>query len=284
MRIWPLALATVVSFALLAACGVEEDEERDSAASVVATAAAAASPIETSAPTAPVSPSPEPGEAERITCVFPADIMRFRLNLSTETTRVSPSEVWGESGRKPYSGSWDAFEGLSEDSALEYSYVLPDRVSVRIFENHEELGSRVSVGPNSWYRMVGSTEWIKESPPHDMSLSTQEFCECINEKLKTDLLSLEGEKETVNGVATRHYQISKSSSMDGQTSPDGLSPECPWESTYDVWLAEEGNWPVRTVYKVTCGAGLLEQSTTIESWEITGVNDPSIVIETPTTS
>ncbi len=127
--------------------------------------------------------------------------------------------------------------------------------------------------------MAGSTEWVEEAGPHDMSYSAQEFCECINELLRTDLLGLEGEREVINGIATRHFHISKSSSMDGPA--DDLSSDVPWESTYDVWLAEDGNWPVRTVYEVTCGVGLPEQSTTIETWEITDVNDPSIIVEPP---
>jgi hypothetical protein len=232
---------------------------------------------------APTEAAPEPDAVDAMTCVFPSDITSFRLTASTETIGGPPPQVPGQNGPRPYTGSWEIFEGFPEDSALEYSYVLPDRWSVRIFEDHSECCTRVYIGSRSWYKMAGSTEWTEEAGPHDMSSSTQEFCECINEMLKTDLVGLEGKEETINGIATRHYQISRNSSMDGPGDGDDLSSDVPWESTYDVWLAEEGNWPVRTVYEVTCGVGLPEQSTTIETWEITDVNDPSIVVEQPNT-
>jgi hypothetical protein len=46
------------------------------------------------------------------------------------------------------------------------------------------------------------------------------------------------------------------------------------EYSYDIWLAENGNWPVKFIFDAECEM----------TWEISDLNDPSITIEAPTTS
>jgi hypothetical protein len=255
--------------ALLAACGVEEEVEGQNGATT---------PDATASPWVSPSPSPELAEAGPMTCVFPKDTKAFRLTVATW--------AWGGSGascgRNTYNGSWKAFDGLPADTEIEYSYVLPDRVSAFVFQGGRLCCSWVHIGPRRWRREAGSTEWIEPPAFEDYTpFSPQALCEYINDLLQSDLVGVEGEKEMRNGIETVHYRISKDSSTEGPSGEDGPPRDTQWESTYDVWLATDGNWPVRVVYEVKCRTGLLDECTTVDYWEVRDLNDPSVTVEPP---
>jgi len=170
----------------------------------------------------------------------------------------------GGGGRRTSGGFLDLFGSLSEDTTMEFAYVAPDRWSVLVTEGGQECCSYIVVGSQVWYKEAGSTGWT-EQPASDefVSFSPQEFCEVVEELPMS--LELKGE-ETVNDIETVHYQISEETSL-----YEWLVGEVSPEYSYDVWLAEIGNWPVKIIYDAECEI----------RWEISDLNDPSIVVEPP---
>ena len=293
MRTLLAALAMILGVALLAACGGAESEEPDAAATTGASGAtrlisqtgpdATASPEASPTPeaTAPTpeaaSPPPELVEAAPMTCVFPADTRSFRLSMAMETTDMDYGSLFGTAGGGgggAAGGFLDLFDGFSDETTMEFTYVAPDRWSIVVFEDGEETCSYIVIGSQAWCKEAGSTDWVEEpASEEDLAFSTQDFCE-IEDLLPSP--GQVGEKETVNGIEAVHYQLSE------EASTQWPAEDMEWESTYDVWLAEDGNWPVRVAYEVAYQAGLLEHYSMDMLWEISDLNDPSIVVESPT--
>jgi hypothetical protein len=240
LRIWPLALAVVVSLGLLAACGGEDEaEEQDGAASVAETAAAAAPPIATSSPLAPASPSPEPTEAGRMTCVFPQDTQSFRMTITKET------------------------------GTAEYAYVAPDRWSMVASSDGLEIWSYIEIGTQAWWKEPGSTDWTEGPTSEEFRSYSPNPCASVQDLPISSALA--GKKEIVNAIETIHYRL-----FDDPTRyyvPG--APEGQQAGFFDVWLAVDGNWPVKIVFDV-------DYNSMDWVWEISDLNDPSIVVEPPT--
>jgi len=149
---------------------------------------------------------------------------------------------------------------------MEFSFVAPDRWSVVVSEDGQECCSYVVIGPQVWYKAAESTDWTEQPASGEfLSFSPQDFCEVVEDLPMS--MELEGE-ETVNGIETVHYQLSDHTSMYEWLMGEDVSPEY----AYDIWLAEDGNWPVKAVYDADCEM----------LWEISDLNDPSIVVEPPT--
>jgi len=295
MRTLLAALALILGVALLAACGgakgEEPDDESTSAVNeavgaeavvsqdVTATPEASATPDATASPTATPSPTatasptasatPLLAESVPTTCQFPSDTKTFHLTM---TFGASPNIGYGTifgtvggGGRGASGGLLDLFGSLSEDTTMEFSYVAPDRWSVVVSEGGQECCSYIVVGSQAWYKEAESMDWTEEPASDEFaSFSPQEFCEVVEELPMS--LELQGE-ETVNGIETVHYQDSEETSA-----YEWLMGEASLEYTYDIWLAESGNWPVKMIYDAECEVG----------WEISDLNDPSIVVEPPT--
>jgi hypothetical protein len=188
------------------------------------------------------------------------------------TFGASPNIGWGTvfgtvgGGRRGTSGGFlDLFGSLSEDTTMEFAYVAPDRWSVVVSEGGEECCSYIVVGSQVWYKEGESTGWT-EQPPSDefASFSPQDLCVVVEELPMSFETRAE---ETVNGIETIHYQISEETSMYEWLVGEDES----LDYTYDVWLAEIGNWPVKLVYDAECEM----------TWEISDLNEPSIVVEPP---
>jgi hypothetical protein len=149
---------------------------------------------------------------------------------------------------------------------MEFAYVAPDRWSVVVTEGDQECCSYIVVGSQVWYKEAESTDWTEQpGSGESLSFTPQDFCEVV-EGLPMSM-ELEGE-ETVNGVETVHYQSSHETSMYGWL----VGEDDSLDYSYDVWLAEDGNWPVKAVYDAECEM----------HWEISDLNDPSITVEPPT--
>jgi hypothetical protein len=163
----------------------------------------------------------------------------------------------------------DLFGGLSEDATVEFAYIAPDRWSIVVSEGGEECCSYIVIGSQVWYKEAESSGWTEQPNTSEefASFSPQDFCAVVEELPMS--MELEG-AETVNGIETVHYQSSHETSMYGWLVGEDES----LDYTYDVWLAESGNWPVKFIFDAECEM----------TWEISDLNDPSIVIEAPATS
>jgi len=292
LRIWPLALTVVLCLGVLAACGEKDGaKEQDSAARPAATASpkvtpsptAIASPIVTPSPTATASPSPESGDAERVTCVFPTDIKSFRLTMTMEEDSPGTTPDGDAGTRCPTPDSPESDSGMSDyfigRMSIELTFVAPDRSRLVFSDRGQECFSCITISDREWCKEGESADWTEGPASEEYFPSRpQEFCESIED---LPLSSLQGEKETVNGIETFHYVVSQ------YISPEGLSAER-WpaeeglpQEVQEVWLAEDGNWPVRQVYEYTFAAGQ-DHYGVHAFWEISDLNDPSITVEPPT--
>jgi hypothetical protein len=284
MRILPVALAVILGVALLAACGGGGDEENDEDGAATATAAAPAAadvgatgtPQEGSS-----SASPTGGGADSVGCEFPSDIKSFRFEMSMKANLPTTPEA----GEEPLGDFLGALSGLMGDMTMEGAVITPDRSSMEMTVGGHEFGSFVQIGSQSWMKVAGLTDWTEQPASEESGFlfSPLDLCEST-EDLPTALSPLEGEKETVNGIEAVYYHLDKADltllqEFLGETEDMGELPE---EFVMDVWLAEDGDWPVRMSFKAS---GEDEQGQPLSfdiSIEFKDFNDSSIKIEPPT--
>jgi hypothetical protein len=277
LRSWLLALTIFLALGSFAACGGEEEaEERDDLPSVAETAAAAR-------PVVSPSPTAESAEAEPMTCVLPADVQSFRLTMAFEevgpqtgagTNHLSVLEILSSLGGD-YGGLFDDFTG---QMTIEFASIMPDRSSLTVTEHGEEWFSCVMVRPRVWCKSAGSTDWSEDyGSPEDFPSSPEDLCAFIQDDLP--LSPLDSQKETVNGIPAVRYRVrDEVSEEEWQGNHVGVA------ITHDVWLAEDGNWPVKMVFKVDYEGDLVDEYSLQMEWEITDFNDPTIAIEAPSAS
>ena len=102
-------------------------------------------------------------------------------------------------------------------------------------------GRRLKLGTKTRSPRIG-----RSSPPlMSLSRSPRRSSVRLSKSLPMSL-ELKGE-ETVNDIETVHYQDSEET-----TAYEWLMGEASPEYTYDIWLAEIGNWPVKVIYDAEC--------------------------------
>jgi hypothetical protein len=299
MRIFAAALAVILGLALLAACGGgdEESDEEGRAATPTAGAPAAGNVSATGTPRAGATAtpragatatpkegtpaaSPTGGSAQAVGCEFPSDIESFRFEMTMKANLPSTPEAGTP---EPLGDFLGALSGLMGDMKMVGAVILPDRSSMEMTVGDHEFGSFIQIGAKSWSKVAGLTDWTEQPASEESEfLSPLDFCETTEEGLSSALSGLEGEKETVNGIEAVHYHLDKADlalleEFLGGTEDLGL----PEEFTMDVWLAEDGDWPVRMSF-VTSGEDDEGQSLSFEILvEFKDFNDSSIKIEPP---
>jgi hypothetical protein len=250
------ALLLLLSVGLLAACGGNGDEKEttDQAAPAAADVTAAATPGE------------ESGTSEAPAQAF-ADLQSYRIAMSF-TLEGGTGDVGGT---------------LAMD--LEGAFVAPDRsqASVNAHLGDLELAEEtITVGDQTWVK-TGDT-WVAGEAQFDISdLSPASLLQDLQPE---QLRVLKPTKETVNGVDSLRYSIDRGDIESlGNLSAlfgDGEGLEnLPEDFNIDLWLAEDGGWPVRLTM---AAQGALDEGDEINldfSLDITDVNDPGIDIEPP---
>ena len=305
MRILPMALAVILGVALLAACGGGEDKEtEENGAIATATAAAPASgnvsatgtPRDGAVPTPrdgatatpregspSASPSGGGSSAQAMGCEFPSDIKSFRFEMTMKANLPSTPEAGTPAADEPLGDFLGALSGLMGDMKMEGAVIAPDRSSMEMTVGGHEFGSFVQVGSQQWMKVAGLTDWT-ETPASDESellFSPMDFCETAEEDLSSALAGLEGDKETVNGIETVHYHLDQADLTFFQDFLGGAE-DLPNEFNMDVWMAEDGDWPVRMSFEAS-GEDDEGQPLSFEIFiEFKDFNDSSITIEPPT--
>jgi hypothetical protein len=260
MRIWPLVLAAILGVALLAACGGGEDEETEpSAATSTAAAPAAGDVSATGTPQASVSPAPEEGSptaspssggsAQEVGCEFPSDIKSFRFSMTMKANLPSTPTATEPAGEAPLGDFLGALSGMMGDMKMEGAVISPDRSSMDLTVGGHEFGSYIQIGSQSWMKVAGLTDWTEEpaSAGSESIFSPMDFCETAGEDLSSALSGLEGKDETVNGIDAVHYHLDSADLtllQDLLGGTEDLS-QLPKDYNMDVWLAKDGDWPVR---------------------------------------
>jgi len=305
MRIWPLVLAAILGVALLAACGGGEDEETEpSAATSTAAAPAAGDVSATGTPQANAtgtaradatgtprdgSPTASPGaggSAQEVGCEFPSDIKSFRFSMTMKANLPSTPTATESAGGEPLGDFLGSLTGLMGDMKMEGAVISPDRSSMDLTVGGHEFGSFIQIGSQSWMKVAGLTDWTEEpaSEGSESIFSPMDFCETAEEDLSSALSGLEGENETVNGIETAHYHLDSADLTlleDLLGGTEDLS-QLPDEFNMDVWLAEDGDWPVRMSLSASGKNDNGEPLSFDISIEFKDFNDSGIKIEPPT--
>jgi hypothetical protein len=300
MRILPVALALILGLGLLAACGGGEDEETEdegattpAGATPTAAAPAAGNVSATGTPQVGAtgtpregSPSASPsggGSAQAVGCEFPSDIESFRFEMTMKANLPTTPEAETPESEEPLGDFLGALSGLMGDMKMEGAVIAPDRSSMEMTVGGHEFGSFVQIGSQSWMKVAGLTDWTEEPASEDSEFlfSPMDFCETAEEDLSSALSGLEGENETVNGIETVHYHLDQADLTFFQEFLGGTE-DLPDEFNMDVWLAEDGDWPVRMIFAAS-GEDDDGQSLSFDiSIEFKDFNDSSIKIEPPT--
>jgi hypothetical protein len=304
MRFFPVALAVILGLALLAACGGEDEEsdEEQGAATPTAAAPAAVNASATGTPRGGAtgtpragttatpeegtpSPSPTGDSAREVGCEFPSDIESFRYTMTMKANLPSTPEGETPESEEPLGDFLGTLSGLMGDMKMEGAVIVPDRSSMEMTVGGHEFGSFIQIGSQSWMKVAGLTDWTEQPSSEDSEFlfSPLDFCETTEEDLSSALSGLEGEEETVNGIEAVHYHLDKADltllkEFLGGTEDLGL----PDEFNMDVWLAEDGDWPVRMSFEAG-GEDDEGEALTFEILvEFKDFNDSSIKIEPPT--
>jgi len=299
MRIWPLVLAAILGVALLAACGGGEDEETEPGAATSTAAAPAAGDVSaTGTPRADAtgtpregSPSASPsggGSAQKVGCEFPSDIESFRFTMTMKANLPSTPVATESAGEEPLGDFLGALSGLMGDMKMEGAVISPDSSSMDLTIGGHEFGSFIQIGSQSWMKVAGLTDWTEEpaSEGAESIFSPMDFCQTAEEDLSSALSGLEGENETVNGIKSVHYHLDQADltlleDLLGGTEDLGDIGQLPNEFNMDVWLAEDGDWPVRMSLAAS-GEDDNGQPLSFDIFiEFKDFNDDSIKIEPP---
>jgi len=252
------ALLVLLFAGLLAACGGDGDEKE--AAEQQAPAAAEATTGATPEEDGATDETAAPAEAF-------ADLESYRIEMRFTLE----------------GGSGGASEALAMD--LEGAFVAPDRsqatVSARLGELELEEET-ITIGDQTWVK-TGDV-WVEGEAQFDISdLSPASLLEDLQ---PDQLRVLKPTKEAVNGVDSLRYSIDRTdieslgslSTLFGDG--EGLE-DLPEDFDIDLWLAEDGGWPVRLTM---VAQGVIDGGDEISldfSLDITDVNDAGIEIEPP---
>lgn len=234
MRILTLAMATILAVVSLAACGGDGEEE--------GAPAAAATPTVTEAETPAAAASPA-GAALAPGSLTGLNSYRYSMKMELEGLESSLAEQMAAiPGQDP--------TAMAESLELEIegAFVAPDQAEsrMRISGVDDELALTV-IGNQQWVELgdlaIGPMETTGDVSELDFALMMwEEFSEgaggltCASEK-----------KETVNDVPTNYCGIDKAtyeqlSALFGGTEEEMGDID---EMNLEMWLAEDGGWPVR---------------------------------------
>jgi hypothetical protein len=233
MRILALAMATILAIVCLAACGGDGEEEGAPAATATPTATEAGAPAAT--PTL-AGAALAPGDLTTL------NSYRYSMKMELEGLEsLLAEEMAALPGQDP--------TAMAESLEMEISgaFVAPDKAEshMRISGLDDELALTV-IGNQQWVKLgdlsVGPMEAMGDVSELDFALMMWEgFSEeaggltCASEK-----------KETVNDIPSHYCGIDQAtfeqlSSLFGGTEETGDIDEM----SLEMWLAEDGGWPVR---------------------------------------
>ncbi|MDH5200547.1 MAG: hypothetical protein OEW93_06650 [Candidatus Bathyarchaeota archaeon] len=261
------AVALLAGVLFLVACGEEEEAAEETPAAVETTA-----PAEGETPEATVETEEEGEEGAEFSpsALEDLDSYRYKAELSIEGMG---EEMEGLEG---------AF-GMSEEGA----FVAPDSYQAKCSVNMGSLSMEeevISIAGETWVK-PGDSPSFEEGEP---TFCTGEFTpsEIASALSPEDIRRLKGDKEEVNGVDSIHYSLDKAALEELLGLAQALGAEdveqFPEDVTFDIdiWLAEDGGWPVKTIFAFSGEQDGQEISFQLEA-NVTDVNDSSIKIEAP---
>lgn len=218
--------------------------------------------------------------ASEISCDSFENLESYRFSLDLKLDAPAFQDVETTTPLDPLSAFADALTSLFSNMHLQGAYSAPDRSQVILDFGGEELEWR-TIGDRTWVRL--GDEWEEQTDDSDNDLLTPEvICNDVVLGIAASLENASFEAETVNGIETYHYSIDVA---DLEALPALLlgpdATDLPDDLTFDLWLAQEGLWPVQINFAArdTDASG---QSVELSlEMQVRDVNDPGILIEPP---
>jgi len=257
MRILAIVMATILTVLCLVACGGGDEEEGAPAAAASPSATEGApsapegtppgtgTPLSERTPTAPRTPGAAATPSEGgLTTGSLADLDSYRYTMNMELEGLE--SVFAESlsaipGQDP--------AALAESLTMEVTgaYVAPDKIEVRMsISGVDDELAMTTIGDQQWVEMgdlaIGPIQAVGDI--EEMNLAS-----IVWDGFSADtggLTCTSEKKETVNGVASNYCGIDAATfeqlaDLFGGTGDMGDIDEF----SLDLWLAEDGDWPVR---------------------------------------
>lgn len=242
----------------------------------------AAPPADTASPMAAATVTATAGTTASCQAIQDIASYRYRMTMKLQSPAFQPMGDGESDG--PLSEFGQALSEMFRDIELDGAFVAPDRSQVVLTfgEEKEEVELRV-IGDRSWVRVQEQWQEESSSPLAEAAiLSPESICANVVPGLGTALSRAPASEEIVNGIDTKHYHLDEADLKDlaelvGAASDTGELPE---QFAVDVWLAKEGNWPVRMQIAASATQG--GEPVSIQMFmEFRNINDPTIEIEPP---
>jgi hypothetical protein len=265
------ALLIVLSAIIVSACGGGGKEKEAATGEAPEAAATAVATTTASLTTTAANPSATPEEEATAVTSGPAEafakLKSYRMNMRF-TLEGTAAEAQG---------------ALALD--LEGAFVAPDRsqthVNVHLGDLQLEEES-ITVGGQTWVKT--GDNWVEGTPEFEVGdLSPGAL---LQELGAEQLRLLKPSKETINGVDSLRYSIDRADvdSLQGLGAlfgGDGDMENMPQDFNVDLWLAEDGGWPVRITMTAQGATDSGDEMSMDFSVDVTDVNDAGIKIEPP---
>jgi hypothetical protein len=164
----------------------------------------------------------------------------------------------------------------------------PNSLSLDFFlaGSNTAVNSIIVIGDQAWAQDTSTNEWQQVDVAEIEAELGPILPGTLWGNLLTSQLVAEGTEvgtEDVNGVATRHLQITQ---LDADTLGKltntfvGSGGPQPDSGSMDLWLAQDGSWPAKADIKLSFPAGSDLSSAQI-TWEVSDVNGSDIDIQPP---
>jgi hypothetical protein len=266
-RIFPVPALVLVAVLTLAACGGSSTPAASSEPGATPATGATAAPEATSGGEATQAPAASPAEGG-------IDIGGAAASLENLDNYSFKIEMKAEGGSEfmmvPAGGSL----------VMEGDVILKPAEAVDVTMTTSDGTTASVIG----YRIIGDTAYINLGGDSWMSAPADDAASAVDsfkpEQMLGSYSSLEGlskvGEEDKNGIPSEHYT---STSDPGIGSMFGL-PGATW--TTDVWIAKDGGFVVSAAMTATGKNESGEQGTFVMTVDVTGANDPNLVIEPPT--
>jgi len=240
-KLWAAFVALGLIVALAAGCGGGGEE------GVSPTAQTTAEASSTLAPTTEVSSTTQPTQQATTSaaCQALASLKSYRY-ISKMTLEV-PEEVipFAEGEPTPVATITREIQGRYYfDYNIDASVVAPDRLDSQITAGTQDPFGIIIIGDQRWVSLAG--QWTEANPQTVVPYQPMDVCNALFPELSLD--QAQGEKETFNDVAARHYVFTATPSgqtiaaIFGATSDMAILMQT---MNVEVWVAEKDGWPVQ---------------------------------------
>lgn len=186
-----------------------------------------------------------PRTAVAASCQGIDDLDSYRYSIVVKLQAPAFETKLGASPAAPLGEFAETLTALLSDFEIRGAHVAPDRTQAILQFEEDEVEVR-AIGDTRWERF--GTTWEQQATPSpDIEFLTPSIvCEDIVLEIADGLDRSQAQEEEVNGVETARYTLDKADlSLLPQLLGTDPGTELPDEFQVDVWLAKDGEWPVK---------------------------------------